>query len=138
MTMIDHLSVSVADPARSAAFYDAALAPLGYVRAMEFEAPDGSFKGIAYGPAGGKPYFWIGGPALGGAAVTPMAGFHVAFAAAGRAAVDAFHAAALGAGGADNGAPGLRPHYHPHYYAAFVIDPDGHHVEAVCHKPQHD
>jgi len=139
--MIDHMSVSCADMARSAAFYDAALATLGYARAMEFDSPDGNYKGIGYGLQE-KPVFWIGGligqAAEGAPAIAPMPGFHVAFHAENRAAVDAFYEAALAASGTDNGAPGLRPHYHADYYAAFVIDPDGHHVEAVCHKPQRD
>jgi catechol 2,3-dioxygenase-like lactoylglutathione lyase family enzyme len=79
--------------------------------------------------AGGKPDFWIGGE---GGLQRPI---HIAIAAPNRAAVDAFHRAALAAGGRDNGAPGLRPHYHPNYYAAFVRDPDGHNIEAVCHAP---
>ena len=79
--------------------------------------------------AGGKPDFWIT------VAPAPVTHTHIAFAAATRAEVDAFHAAALTAGGRDNGAPGLRPQYHPNYYGAFVFDPDGHNVEAVCHKP---
>jgi len=140
--MLDHMSVPVAAMERSAAFYDAALGALGYRRAMEFTHPADGSRSIGYGPrelpapagGGAAPAFWIVCPAASGA-VTPMAGLHVAFHAAGRAAVDAFYAAALKAGGADNGPPGVRPHYHAHYYAAFVVDPDGHHVEAVCHAP---
>ena len=135
--MIDHLSMTVSDIARSAAFYDAALAPLGYGRAMDFDAPDGSWRGIGYGPTdSGKPVFWIGGPLAERKPADIMRGFHVAFQAVSRAAVDAFHSAAIKAGATDNGAPGPRPHYHPDYYAAFVIDPDGHHLEAVCHRPE--
>ena len=141
-SMIDHMSLPVAAFARSAAFYDAALGALGYVRAMEFEHPGDGSMSIGYGPrefpcpAGGRvdPALWIVGPAK-EKAVAPMPGFHVAVHAESRAAVDAFYAAALKAGGTDNGKPGLRLHYHANYYAAFVIDPDGHHVEAVCHKP---
>jgi catechol 2,3-dioxygenase-like lactoylglutathione lyase family enzyme len=125
--MIDHLSLAVADVVRSRAFYDALLAPLGYGRVMDVD--EASVVASGYG-ADGKPSFWIGP----GAAAGPAAGQHVAFAATSRAAVDAFHRAGLAAGGRDNGAPGLRPHYHPSYYAAFVIDPDGHHLEAVCHR----
>jgi catechol 2,3-dioxygenase-like lactoylglutathione lyase family enzyme len=88
----------------------------------------GGSEHAGYGSAG-KPYFWIG---TGGA---PTGGAHVAFTAADRPTVDAFHAAAMAAGARDNGGPGLRPHYHPDYYAAFVLDPDGHNIEAVCHKP---
>jgi catechol 2,3-dioxygenase-like lactoylglutathione lyase family enzyme len=102
-------------------FYDRALRPLGIRRLY---ADGETFSG--YG-ADKKAFFWIGARA----AVTT--GAHVAFTAPDRAAVDAFHAAALAAGGRDNGAPGLRPHYHHHYYGAFVLDPDGHNIEAVCH-----
>jgi catechol 2,3-dioxygenase-like lactoylglutathione lyase family enzyme len=130
--MIDHVSLPVADMERARAFYDAALAPLGFARLMNFDA-DPARAASGYGTD--HPWFWIGGSAAGGAAPV-SAGSHVAFRAPARAAVDAFHAAALGAGGRDNGAPGLRPNYHPTYYAAFVVDPDGHHVEAVCHQPE--
>ena len=118
--MLDHVSVKVSDLARSQAFYDQALKPLGLSRVMA--GPDAA----GYGDT--RPFFWIG---LG----EPVGSIHVAFAAADRAGVNAFHAAALAAGGRDNGAPGVRPHYHPDYYGAFVLDPDGHNVEAVCHKP---
>ena len=128
--MLDHVGFAVADFGRSRAFYDAALAPLGIGRVMEVSAAEtGHGDHAGYGTAG-KPVFWIGsggGPA--GVA------FHIAFAAPDRAAVQRFHAAALAAGGRDNGAPGLRSHYHPSYYAAFVLDPDGHNIEAVCHAP---
>ena len=119
--MLDHISLGTSDLARSRAFYEAALVPLGYGVVMEV----GDF-GCGFGSAG-KPSFWITTRAKGG----PV---HVAFAAADRAAVDAFHVAALAAGGIDNGAPGLREHYHPAYYGAFVLDPDGNNVEAVCHR----
>ena len=125
--ILDHTGVTVSDIARSRAFYTAALAPLGAVVAMEVNAP--GYTGLGYG-RDGKPDFWIG--AHGGPATTPI---HLAFAAANRAQVDAFYAAAMAAGGKDNGPPGLRPHYHPNYYGAFVLDPDGHNVEAVCHAP---
>ncbi len=129
--MLDHIGFAVADFDRSRAFYDAALTPLGLGRVMEVSAAEtGHASHAGYGEDG-KPVFWIGshgGPA--------GVSFHVAFAAADRAAVDRFHAAALAAGGRDNGAPGLRPHYHPNYYAAFVLDPDGHNIEAVCHRPE--
>jgi len=127
--MIDHLGFAVADLARSKAFYNSALAPLGYGIVMEVTpAETGRDAYVGYG-RDGKPAFWIGtGKALDG-------GVHIAIAAKDRTAVDAFYKAALAAGGTDNGAPGLRPHYHPSYYGAFVIDPDGHNVEAVCHKP---
>ena len=119
--MIDHISVCVSDYERSKAFYVAALAPLGYRLAMEHPAGAG-FKASAI------PDFWIN-------AGVPAPSGHIAFASPDRAAVDAFHRAALAAGARDNGALGLRPAYHPNYYGAFVIDPDGHHIEAVCHLP---
>jgi catechol 2,3-dioxygenase-like lactoylglutathione lyase family enzyme len=120
--MLDHVSIKVADFRRAQAFYDAALAPLSVARVMG----DGQFFG-GYG-AEGKPWFWIGQGDQSG-------GTHVAFAVADRATVDAFYAAAMAAGGRDNGAPGVRAHYHPTYYGAFVLDPDGHNIEAVCHAP---
>lgn len=123
--MFDHLGFAVADIARSRAFYAAALAPLGMGVHSEGDG------WVMFG-AKGAPLLWIGGPDIAGA---PPGHIHYAFAAADRAAVDAFHAAAIAAGGRDNGAPGLRPQYHANYYAAFVIDPDGHNVEAVCHAP---
>ena len=120
--MIDHTGVGVSDFARSKAFYAAALAPLGYAPLMEW----GNFAGFGVPP---KPDFWIGQGKVNDPPV------HVAFRAGSRALVDAFHAAAIAAGGRDNGPPGLRPHYHPNYYGAFVRDPDGHNIEAVCHDP---
>lgn len=116
---LDHITLKVADYARAAAFYDQALQPLGLTRLFG----DGrSFAG--YGTE--RPFFWIGqGDQSGGS--------HVAFAVADRREVDTFHATALAAGGRDNGPPGLRAHYHPTYYGAFVLDPDGHNIEAVCH-----
>jgi len=128
--MYDHIGFSVADLARSRAFYVAALAPLGYGPVMDVTREQtGGYEGTGFGSPG-RPQFWIGTGEQRGGAV------HVAFAASDRAAVDAFHRAALAAGGTDNGAPGLRPHYHPHYYGAFVFDPDGHNIEAVCHQPE--
>ena len=128
--MIDHVGLGVADYPAAKSFYAAALAPLGYVLVMEVGADEtGSGAPAAGFGAGGKPDFWIGGE---GRTTPPL---HVAITAATRAEVDSFYAAALAAGGVDNGAPGLRPHYHPNYYAAFVRDPDGHNLEAVCHAP---
>ncbi|MBY0335122.1 MAG: VOC family protein [Acetobacteraceae bacterium] len=124
--MLAHLSFGVADLDRAMAFYDAALAPLGAVRV--WQVPDQA----GYGAPGGPDRLAL--KRRDGAA-PPGPGFHLAFAAPDRAAVDAFHAAALAAGGTDNGAPGLRPHYGPHYYAAFVVDPDGHRLEAVFNRP---
>ncbi len=134
--MIDHLSLPVADIDRSRRFYDAALEPLGARRAMDMEEPD--YLASGWGQGSGEPAFWVGSakPGQPAAAPVPPDGFHIAFHAASRGAVDAFHCAALAAGGTDNGPPGLRPHYHEHYYAAFVIDPDGYRLEAVCHRPE--
>ena len=121
--MIDHVSIKTSDPAASRRFYAAALTPLGYEVLMEFE--EGQVVGMG---AGGKPDFWF-------SAGDPSAPVHLAFGARDRESVDAFHAAALAAGGEDNGAPGLRPEYHAGYYGAFVHDPDGNNVEAVYHDP---
>ncbi|MDQ6917219.1 MAG: VOC family protein [Pseudomonadota bacterium] len=122
--MIDHSGVSVADVARSKAFYRAALAPLGYTMLMEFE----QFAGFGVAP---KPDFWVG---QGKPNVPPI---HVAFRAESRTQVDEFYRAAIAAGGNDNGPPGPRPQYHPNYYGAFVLDPDGHNIEAVCHTAEY-
>ena len=127
--MLDHVSLGVTDLARSRRFYDAALRPLGLVRTLDFED-----RGADYGAMAtelGVEFTITREPGA-----RPSAGMHVCFRAAQRAAVDAFHAAALGAGGRDDGAPGLRRHYHPDYYAAFVLDPDGHRIEAACHVPE--
>jgi catechol 2,3-dioxygenase-like lactoylglutathione lyase family enzyme len=129
--VIDHVGYAVSDYARALEFYTRALAPLGYVLIMEVPGdtnPSG-FPAAGFG-IGGKPDLWIGGE---GKLEKPL---HVAIVAKDRAAVDAFHRAALAAGGRDNGAPGLRPQYHPDYYAAFVLDPDGHNIEAVCHAAE--
>jgi catechol 2,3-dioxygenase-like lactoylglutathione lyase family enzyme len=115
--MIDHVGFSVSDYARAKAFYEKALAPLGYALVMEATAQQTGQPAAGFG-SGGKPDFWIGGE---GKLERPM--------------VDAFYRAALAAGGKDNGPPGLRVHYHPNYYGAFVLDPDGHNIEAVCHAP---
>lgn len=127
--MIDHTGVTVSAFSTSKDFYTAALAPLGYMLLMEVSAAQtgrGDAAGFGVAP---KPDFWIGS---GAPNVPPV---HVAFRAADRAQVDAFYRAAIAAGGRDNGPPGLRPHYHPNYYGAFVLDPDGHNIEAVCHDP---
>ena len=120
--MLHHVSIAVADLARAATFYDAALASLGYVRVF---ADD---KCIGYGYPGDGDKFAI---KLRSYAVAPCSGSHIAFAAADRQSVARFHEAALRHGGEDNGAAGLRPHYGKDYYAAFVLDPDGHYIEAV-------
>jgi catechol 2,3-dioxygenase-like lactoylglutathione lyase family enzyme len=132
--MLDHISIRVADHERSKKFYEAVLAPLGYSLAMETPSGTGFAREFI-------PDFWIkqgepvniedstesgcGGPAV-----------HVAFASDNRNTVDAFHRAALAAGARDNGGPKLRPDYHPNYYGAFVLDPDGYNIEAVCHKAE--
>jgi catechol 2,3-dioxygenase-like lactoylglutathione lyase family enzyme len=129
MNVIDHLGVSFADYPRALRFYEMALAPLGISIVMQVtKEQTGSFEGAGFG-RNEKPTFWISG----GERTTPR--LHVAFVADNRGAVDAFFEAALAAGGADNGAPGVRAHYHPDYYGAFVLDPEGHNIEAVCHKP---
>ena len=120
--MIDHIGLSVKDYQGSRAFYEAALAPLGYRVLMGSD----EWKGAGFGTAD-KPEFWVVERAPAGT------GTHVAFACEDRATVQAFHAAAVAAGGRDNGGPGVREHYHPTYYAAFVLDPDGNNIEAVCH-----
>ena len=126
--MIDHIGFPVADYARSKAFYLKALAPLGYALVMEVRQDANDSPAAGFG-ANGKPDFWIGGEGALNRSV------HIAVVARDRPSVDAFYRAALAAGGKDNGAPGLRPRYHPNYYGAFVLDPDGHNVEAVCHTP---
>jgi catechol 2,3-dioxygenase-like lactoylglutathione lyase family enzyme len=136
--MLDHVSLRVADYGRSMEFYRAVLAPLGYKLGMEGTSGAGFSSGRI-------PAFWIKQGELTGRAgtvePTPQAGcggpqLHVAFVGENRAAVDAFHRAALAVGARDNGPPGLRPEYHANYYGAFVLDPDGHNIEAVCHKPE--
>ena len=120
--MIDHAGFGVSDYERSKAFYTRALAPLGITLLME---PMGRAAGFGEGR---KPFFFLE------ADRAPVTGLHLAFEAPDRATVDAFHAAALEAGATDNGAPGVREIYHPNYYGAYVLDPDGNNVEAVCHK----
>jgi len=124
--MLDHVGIEVSDLGRSKAFYEEALEPVGIRLLMEFEGAAGFGKETEHGP---KPFFWIyarGRPAVSGA--------HIAFGVRDTEQVAAFHAAALAVGGSDNGAPGLRPIYHPGYYGAFVLDPDGNNLEAVCHR----
>jgi len=130
--MLDHVSIPAGEFERSARFYDAALTPLGVVR---IRTPELDGIRIADYGIGNLLAFSVGAPIeppTGGWRVSPLAGMHIAFAAPSRRSVDEFYAAGLGAGGADNGAPGLRPEFEPNYYAAYLIDPDGHHVEAVC------
>jgi catechol 2,3-dioxygenase-like lactoylglutathione lyase family enzyme len=120
--MLDHIGIGVRDPQASKSFYAAALEPLGITLLMDFG------EAVGFG-SNNKPYFWIGKSDESGKT-------HVAFVTADRKTVDAFYAAAIAAGGKDNGAPGIRAQYHPSYYGAFVLDPDGHNVEAVCHRPE--
>lgn len=125
--IIDHTGLSVADFPAMLAFYEKALAPLGVTTLMRLGKEEtGDFDGAGLGRE--KPILWIAG----GGQATPRV--HIAIRADSRADVDAFHAAAMAAGGTDNGAPGVREHYHPTYYAAFVLDPEGHNLEAVCHR----
>jgi catechol 2,3-dioxygenase-like lactoylglutathione lyase family enzyme len=129
--MIDHVGIAVSDAERSRAFYEQALAPLGIGLIMSVTPEQTESGGSAHGfGSDGKPYFWIGDNERVGE------GTHIAFEAKTRAEVDAFYQAALDAGGRDNGPPGIRAHYHPSYYGAFVLDPDGNNIEAVCHRPE--
>ncbi|MBA3667788.1 MAG: VOC family protein [Sphingomonas sp.] len=129
--MLDHIGIAISNIARSEAFYAAALVPLGITKLYEYGPDKTDSGGTAIGFGKDKmPFFWVGDNERVGE------GTHVAFTAADRAGVDAFYEAAMKAGGRDNGAPGLRSKYHPNYYAAFVLDPDGINVEAVSHKPE--
>jgi catechol 2,3-dioxygenase-like lactoylglutathione lyase family enzyme len=121
--MLDHVTIGITDVKRSKQFYDRALRPLGITRLYA----EGEWA-AGYGVRP-KAFFWIGLKA------EPQTGAHIAFTAPDRATVDRFHEEAIAAGGRDNGVPGIRPHYHANYYGAFVLDPDGHNIEAVCHAP---
>jgi len=121
--ILDHIGLAVRDFGKSATFFRRALAPLGIQTVLEGE-------GWAMLGKEGRPQFWIGVHGI------PPGPIHIAFAAENREQVRAFHRAALAAGGRDNGAPGIRAKYHPDYYGAFVFDPDGHNIEAVCHRPE--
>jgi catechol 2,3-dioxygenase-like lactoylglutathione lyase family enzyme len=126
--MIDHTGVSVSNYEQSKRFYRETLTAIGYELIIEFPpSVTGSVDVAGFGE-GGKPDFWV----VSGVPNKPPV--HVAFRVNSRAVVDAFYKAALAAGGSDNGQPGLRPHYHANYYGAFVRDPDGHNIEAVCHE----
>ena len=127
--MLDHIGFPVTDFARSKAFYTRALEALGYRIVTEVNLSEDGEDGYA-GFGDDRPHFWIG-------TGKPLSGrLHVAFMAKSRADVRAFYEAAMAAGGRDNGPPGLRPHYHENYYGAFVLDPDGHNIEAVNHLPE--
>lgn len=125
--ILHHIDFAVSDFDRSRAFYIETLKPLWLLLAIEFVRDDGC-RVAGFGPLP-DPVFWIRSGA------TPGSQLHVAFLTESRARVDAFHAAALRAGGTDNGAPGLRPRYGDNWYAAYALDPDGHNIEAVCHDP---
>lgn len=127
--MIDHIGINVSDFAASKKFYSAALKPLGFEMLMEIPAAVTGRTDVAGFGEPPKPEFWISG----GTPNNPP--IHIALRVNSRAVVDAFYRAALAAGAKDNGAPGIRAHYHPDYYGAFVFDPDGHNIEAVCHLP---
>ena len=128
--MIDHIGLAVSNMERSKAFYLNALKPLGIGVIAEVSAEETGGDAHAGFGRENKAFFWIGGGAK------PKGGTHVAFTARTWAEVDSFYRAALAAGGRDNGAPGLRPYYHAHYYGAFVFDSDGNNIEAVCHRPE--
>ncbi len=126
--MLDHVGIRVSDVTRSVAFYREALGTLGITVLMDFEV--GGARVVGFGKD--KPEFWI-------SSGRPLRGeTHVAFKAESRSQVQAFHSVALSVGGRDNGPPGIRAHYHPNYYGAFVLDPDGNNIEAVCHKPENE
>ena len=123
--MFDHIGVVVSDFAKSKSFYAQALAPIGHSRVVEIMVDGGLKPSAGFCHEDGSD-LWI-------SQGEPTRPLHIAFRVRSRAAVDAFHVAALAAGGEDNGEPGLRPQYHPNYYGAYVLDPDGHNIEAVCH-----
>jgi catechol 2,3-dioxygenase-like lactoylglutathione lyase family enzyme len=127
--MVDHVSLGVSNLEHSRRFYDAALRPLGLVRTVDFQG-----RGTDYGAIPGQ--LGVEFTITAEINVSPLRGMHACFRAPNRKAVRAFHTAALAAGGRDDGKPGVRPQYHPDYYAAFVLDPDGHRIEAVCHAPE--
>jgi len=130
MNIVDHLGLAVTDFAGALSFYERALAPLGISVVMRVTKEEsGGYEGAGLG-RDGKPSFWLS------AEGTTRPPLHIAFLAEDRAAVDAFYKAALAAGAKDNGPPGIRAHYHPNYYGAFVRDPEGHNIEAVCHRPE--
>ena len=128
--MLDHIGFSVSNMKVSRIFYEKALKPLGITPVMEVTPEMTGTSDSHVGFGAGRPFFWIG---TGGKVSVAT---HVAFATESRKIVDEFYAAAMAAGGRDNGKPGLRPHYHENYYGAFVLDPDGNNIEAVCHAPK--
>jgi len=128
--MLDHIGFSVSNVDASRAFYEQALKPLGIKVVMEVTPEMTGAEESHFGFGTDRPFFWIGSHKK------PSPGMHVAFTAQSRKIVDEFYATAIVAGGKDNGAPGVRPHYHENYYGAFVLDPDGNNIEAVCHSPK--
>ena len=128
--MLDHIGFSVSNMKASRMFYEKALKPLGIRMLMEITPEMTGADESHYGFGADRPFFWIG------SSDKPSPGMHVAFLAQSRKTVDEFYAAAIAAGGKDNGKPGMRPHYHENYYGAFVFDPDGNNIEAVCHLPK--
>jgi catechol 2,3-dioxygenase-like lactoylglutathione lyase family enzyme len=127
--MLDHIGFAVSNMKKSRAFYEGALKPLGVKVLLEVTPEMTGTDESHLGFGDNHPFFWIG------SAKKPSPGMHVAFLAQSRKIVDEFYAAAVAAGGKDNGKPGMRPHYHENYYGAFVFDLDGNNIEAVCHKP---
>ena len=135
--MIDHLSIGVSDLKRAKAFYDDVLATIGCACIFTVDVPGEGVVAHGYGEIGSDhPRFWIGLPERVDAGCNAKGGTHICFVAKRRADIDAFHAAALKAGGKDNGKPGLRPHYHPNYYGGFAFDLDGNKIEACSHHPE--
>jgi catechol 2,3-dioxygenase-like lactoylglutathione lyase family enzyme len=135
--MIDHLSVGVADIKRAKQFYDDVLATIGCACVFTVDIPGEGVVAHGYGEIGSDhPRFWIGSPEKLDASANAKGGTHICFVAKSRKDIDAFHAAALKAGGKDNGQPGLRPHYHANYYGAFAFDLDGNKIEACSHRPE--
>lgn len=128
--MIDHTGIVASDFEKSKFFYSNALAAIGYGLLMEFPASVTGHTDVAGFGEPSKPDFWVS------KGIPNNPPVHVAFRVGSRALVDAFYQAAVSSGGRDNGPPGLRPHYHPNYYGAFVLDPDGHNIEAVCHEAE--
>ena len=127
--MLHHISIGAMDIERAARFYDAVLEPLGYVRVWSDLRPGENEQAVGYGPPGAADKLAVKQVDR---SIPNIPGFHIALAAPTQASVAAFYAAALATGGADNGSPGLRPDYGPNYFAAFVVDPEGHRLEAVC------
>lgn len=134
--MIDHVSIGVSDLKKARDFYDVVFLALSYVRVHDVEIPGQGMVAHGYGEAGMQARFWIGVPDKVDPQANRSGGNHFAFEAKSRLEVDAFYLAAIRGGAKDNGAPGIRAHYHPNYYGAFAFDPDGNKIEACCHLPE--